>query len=267
MTTLYETTVTFADTVFEDTDFTTLPTFLTTTSTTAKTIPTTNISRTSQTEVKTTPTTGTEVTEITEGIEPKHIDTSSSTSSTSKIFKTDSIWLNKSEEQSPTSLENSTEVMDDHSVLLTVTPSATPEETTIIDELFYTVPEEFTTNSTAPKLATFDTTSYETSPLDNDIYTTAGYAEKVTTISDTTFEETTETWLDVARTTDVIWSEDEWNVTKFITDTTQIPFQCLNTTCKNEGKCYITGDGPKVSSSAHFSSINPIKLIDVGIVH
>lgn len=259
-TTLHETTATYAQTVTEDTEFTTITTF-TTVSTTAKISGPSNTSRTSQpsTEiVNTIPSSNFSVVETTEtdATQSREAKEDDSFSSTSEISKTDLIWFDSSKESS-SSTKSTTEVqLNSHNstsatVKTTAATSKIEQTTKEIDEIFSTVPKEYSTvipTNWTDKLATFDTTTYETSPLANDIYTTSDYDEKVSAAFNQTtqWDESTETLPDGTKTTDVIWSDDEWNVTKFIQDTTQLPDQCLNTTCQNEGKCYISEDGPKV---------------------
>lgn len=279
ITTFHETTATYyAQTVTDDTEFTTISTVITGSSTANVSHPS-KTSRTSQpsTEiVNTIPfTTSSSVeatkTDTTQSRKSKDVD---SFSSTSEISKTDLIWFGSSEEDISPKFESTTEVrLDGHkstpsTVRTTAVPTSEIEQTTEEKyEIFYTVPEEYSTinppNLTGPKLATFDTTNFETSPLSNDIYSTTGFGENISSAFNQTIQwyETTETIPDEAKTTDVIWSEDEWNATKFITDTTQFPYQCLNTTCLNEGKCYITEDGPKVKELLKLLSVQDKTLI------
>lgn len=268
ITTLHETTATYAPTVTEEPEFTTL-TIITTGSSAANVSHSNKTSSTSfpLTEVvntisSTSSSSAKATTDTTQSRKSKDVD---SFSSTSEMSKTDLIWFGSSEEDSSPNFESTTEVWlaGPESTLLTAKTTLAPppqiaHTTEEKDEIFYSEPEEYSTiispNFTGPKLATFDTTSFETSPLSNDLYFTTSFGEKVSTLfgQTTQGDEITETMPEEAKTTDVVWSEEEWNVTKFITDTTQFPYQCLNTTCRNEGKCYIAADGPKVREVLKF---------------
>lgn len=103
------------------------------------------------------------------------------------------------------------------------------------------------TSITESKLSTFDTTSKTSTKIfyshpTTEMYSTTQYCEPRSL-----FEETTEPWTDISQITDVTIIEEEWNMTNFFSETTIIPIQCFNTTCLNEGKCYVTKEGPKVN--------------------
>ncbi|XKL61568.1 hypothetical protein PGB90_008625 [Kerria lacca] len=55
-------------------------------------------------------------------------------------------------------------------------------------------------------------------------------------------------------------------MTNFFSETTIIPIQCFNTTCLNEGKCYVTKEGPKCVCKFGWEGLLCEEMINIKVV-